>query len=408
MRSSVVVVSYRPGRWLESALASAVAQADEVVLVDNGSRDGLASDIGSQEGVDVLRLGRNRGFPAGVNCGMERASGDLLAILNDDAIADPHWLERSATVLSNPGVAAVAPKLLLAKNFAEVRFPDQPWYQPPDPRRLGRMIHSVTVRGEEVLDGLLGGVHRTEEGMLDGVARRWRWTSGDALYVPLEADSDAGSIVVDGAPVAPARVVRLINNAGSYLSQEGHAGDRGWETPDDGQFEDARECFGVCGAAAAFTRATWERVGPFASRFFAYYEDVDWSWRARLGGQSIFYEPSAVVSHVRSATSGGEADAGVRLLAGRNRMHTLARNAPIDVVARQLRQLGNPDLPSELAPAARRRAVVGLGERLQLRRRWRHRPAEVWERWAGQDERWEDPGSLGPRLHLPPRVQFGD
>ena len=35
--ASVVVVSYRPGDWLLSCLKSVVGQADEVVLVDNGS-----------------------------------------------------------------------------------------------------------------------------------------------------------------------------------------------------------------------------------------------------------------------------------------------------------------------------------------------------------------------------------
>jgi GT2 family glycosyltransferase len=58
MRSSVVVVSLQPGDWLVEALASVVAQADQVVLVDNGSTDGEASAIGRHAGVSVVRSRR--------------------------------------------------------------------------------------------------------------------------------------------------------------------------------------------------------------------------------------------------------------------------------------------------------------------------------------------------------------
>ena len=60
---------------------------------------------------------------------------------------------------------------------------------------------------------------------------------------------------------------------------------------------------------------TFARLGGFAESFFAYYEDFDWCWRARLAGLKLGYEPSGVVRHVGGASSGGPASDRVRYLA---------------------------------------------------------------------------------------------
>ena len=89
MSASVVVVSYRPGDWLPSCLKSVVSQADEVVLVDNGSKGFGAARLGWQVGARVLRLPSNTGFAPAVNLGVAACTGDLVGLLNDDAIAGP-------------------------------------------------------------------------------------------------------------------------------------------------------------------------------------------------------------------------------------------------------------------------------------------------------------------------------
>ena len=66
----MVVVSYRPGDWLTSCLGSVVGQADEVVLVDNGSEGYGASRLGEKAGARVLRLPTNTGFAPAVNLGV--------------------------------------------------------------------------------------------------------------------------------------------------------------------------------------------------------------------------------------------------------------------------------------------------------------------------------------------------
>jgi len=51
--------------------------------------------------------------------------------------------------------------------------------------------------------------------------------------------------------------------------------------------------------------AAWRDVGPLDERFFMYYEETDWLRRARQRGYRLRYEPSAVIYHKESASSGG-------------------------------------------------------------------------------------------------------
>jgi len=46
-----------------------------------------------------------------------------------------------------------------------------------------------------------------------------------------------------------------------------------------------------------------KQIGFFDQKFFAYYEDIDLSFRAQLAGWKIFYVKNAVAYHRRGATS---------------------------------------------------------------------------------------------------------
>ncbi len=95
-----------------------------------------------------------------------------------------------------------------------------------------------------------------------------------------------------------------INSAGGWLAPDGYARDIGFGDPDEGQWDaPATVAFG-CGAAVALRMAAVLEVGGMDPRFFLYYEDVDLSWRLRLAGWSVRYEPTAVVVHQHSATAG--------------------------------------------------------------------------------------------------------
>jgi GT2 family glycosyltransferase len=96
-----------------------------------------------------------------------------------------------------------------------------------------------------------------------------------------------------------------IDSAGIYLTASLRHFDRGAGAPDRGQY-DARELvFGPSGAAAVFHRDLVEQVKVggefFDEMFFAYREDADVAWRARLAGWECLYVPGAVGYHFRHA-----------------------------------------------------------------------------------------------------------
>ncbi len=66
---------------------------------------------------------------------------------------------------------------------------------------------------------------------------------------------------------------------------------------DLGQFSDLEEVPSVCFAAALIQRTAWEEVGGLDEGFLMYYEDVDWSYRARLKGYQLRAAPQALVFH---------------------------------------------------------------------------------------------------------------
>jgi hypothetical protein len=96
----------------------------------------------------------------------------------------------------------------------------------------------------------------------------------------------------------------VLDGAGDVLVWRGGGGRRGHGEIDRGQYDEAEPIFGPCGGAAVYRRAAVEAVGLFDEAYFAYYEDVDWAFRAQLAGYGCRYVPSAVVYHHGSATLG--------------------------------------------------------------------------------------------------------
>jgi GT2 family glycosyltransferase len=126
--ASVVVVSHDSAALtrlcVESVLANSERPACELIVVDNGSRDGsraylrtLARRFGH---VELILNDANAGFAAACNQGLSRARGDLLVLLNNDAIVAPGWLERLAAHAADPEVGLVGPVTNRIGNEAEV------------------------------------------------------------------------------------------------------------------------------------------------------------------------------------------------------------------------------------------------------------------------------------------------
>jgi GT2 family glycosyltransferase len=95
---AVVIVNYNGERLLPDCLAALRAQTlapPEILVADNGSRDGsLALLRAHHPGVGVLELRRNLGFGGGANRGVAATSAPWVCVLNSDATPAPDWLER--------------------------------------------------------------------------------------------------------------------------------------------------------------------------------------------------------------------------------------------------------------------------------------------------------------------------
>ena len=113
---TVVVVTWEQRDLTLAALASLRAQTvpHRILLVDNASTDGTADAVAeAHPDVEVLSLPINTGFAGGMAAALERVDTRFIGLLNNDAVAEPDWLERSLKALEDPTVAAATAKLLL-------------------------------------------------------------------------------------------------------------------------------------------------------------------------------------------------------------------------------------------------------------------------------------------------------
>ena len=192
----------------------------DVLVVENGSTDGSVDFLRSNYAeVDVLQLERNQGFAGGVNAGIRAAQTPYVALLNNDANADPGWLE--------------------------------------------------------------------------------------ALVARLDGHPQAGGCTSKILMVNAEGTASEIDSTGDFYTTWGLPFPRGRGEIDRHQYAQAEEVFGGSGGATLYRASLFEAIGLFDEAFFAYFEDVDLAFRARLAGYAHYYEPAAVVHHELGATSAG-------------------------------------------------------------------------------------------------------
>ena len=220
MKATIVIPNLNGAGWLRDSIESVWAQTEqdfELIIVDNGSTDeslAIAESYVGRERYTLVKNDHNTGFSAAVNQGIRLAKGEYVVLFNNDAFAEPDWLEQLIAMAETD-----------KKIFA---------------------VQSLMIR------------HFERE---------------------------------------------LCDDAGDYVTLFGWACKRG-----DGmrasRYTKSGRIFSACGGASLYRKSILDEIGLFDELFFAYFEDVDISWRANSLGYKNVLCADAKCYHICGATTG--------------------------------------------------------------------------------------------------------
>ena len=114
---TAVVLAYGSEPWLVPCVDALLASEDihvDVVIVDNGCTDDGVERLRGRPGTTIVTPGRNLGFAGGCNEGATRATGDVVAFVNGDAIVEPSAIARLAAAALPVDVGIATASLRLA------------------------------------------------------------------------------------------------------------------------------------------------------------------------------------------------------------------------------------------------------------------------------------------------------
>lgn len=242
MKVTIIIPNYNGKHFLRPCLESLSVQSYqefEILVVDNHSSDGSIEFMHENyPEIRIIALDKNRGFCAAVNAGIRQAATPYVILLNNDTIAEPHFVEElMRAIRQSPRIFSVSSKMI-------------------------------------------------------------------QMYHP-----------------------ELIDSAGDLYTLAGWGICRGTGRPIS-NYTEPDEIFSACGGAAVYRRSVFRRIGLFDESHFAYLEDMDIGYRARIYGYENRYCPTAVVRHVGSGTSGSKYNSFKVTLSARNSVWLLYKNMP--------------------------------------------------------------------------------
>ena len=120
----------------------------------------------------------------------------------------------------------------------------------------------------------------------------------------------------------------LMDDAGDLYTILGWALARGKGKP-YAAYQKRVRIFSACGGAALYRRTVFDKIGLFDENHFAYLEDLDVGYRARIYGYENVYEPSARVIHYGSASTGSRYNEWKTKRAAANNVYVIAKNQPL-------------------------------------------------------------------------------
>lgn len=95
----------------------------------------------------------------------------------------------------------------------------------------------------------------------------------------------------------------ILDSTGDFYSIYGLPFPRGRGQVDKGQLDALTDVFGGSGGASLYSSTMLKEIGLFDEDYFAYFEDVDISFRAQLAGWKAYFAPNAIADHHIGGTS---------------------------------------------------------------------------------------------------------
>jgi GT2 family glycosyltransferase len=224
---SVIIAAYSMNRWgdLSEAVASVRTQTvqvlETIVVIDH--HPGLLAQARSElAGVTVIPNDGSRGASGARNTGVAASHGEVLAFLDDDAVACPTWLEALLGHFANPEVVGVGGRLNPLWKASRPR-----WFPPEFDWAVGASYRGMPERAERVRNVWSGNmtirrwVFDAVGGFRDGfgkVGKRSRPEDTD-LCLRAAAAQEGGTWIYEPAGVASHRVPAERATFGFFLSR---------------------------------------------------------------------------------------------------------------------------------------------------------------------------------------------
>ncbi len=146
-----------------------------------------------------------------------------------------------------------------------------------------------------------------------------------ALVKAIEKSSDIFSV---SAKLLQMNCPEKADDAGDFYTALGWAYARGKDKPER-QYQKDTDIFASCAGAAIYRRSVFAKIGLFDEQHFAYLEDIDIGYRARIFGFRNRFEPKARVLHAGSASSGSRYNEFKVRLSAANNVYLIYKNMPV-------------------------------------------------------------------------------
>lgn len=148
-----------------------------------------------------------------------------------------------------------------------------------------------------------------------------------SLVQVAESDKNVGMV---GSKIVYHENTRLLWYSGAVLDPERpyRLHHQGLNEDDRGQFDAACETGYITGCSLLARKEMIDGIGLLDDGLFLYFEDADWSARARAAGWKLVYCPGSLVFHRVSLSVGGAASPTLLYYTARNRLYFVKRNFP--------------------------------------------------------------------------------